>query len=108
MPRQATPLTDTKIKSIKPRIERYRLSDIGGLILEVMPSGSKIWRYRYQLHGVRHAALTIGSYPEIGLADARRQRDEWAALVERGESPKRAVQAAKTERLNTVAAFGSE
>lgn len=108
MPRQATPLTDTKIKSLKPKSARYRVSDIGGLMLEVMPSGSKIWRYRYQLHGIRHPALTIGTYPEIGLADARKRRDEWAAMVARGESPKRAVQAAKSAMLNTVAAFGTE
>ncbi len=105
MPRQATPLTDTKIKSLKPKADRYRVSDTGGLLLEVMTSGSKIWRYRYQLHGVRQPALTIGNYPEISLADARRQRDEWSAMVAKGESPKRAVQAAKVERLNTVSIF---
>jgi integrase len=105
MPRQATPLTDTKIKALRPKLARYRVSDTGGLLLEVMPSGSKIWRFRYQLHGVRNPALTIGSYPEIGLADARRQRDEWAALVARGESPKKAVAASKAEKLNTVQAF---
>lgn len=100
------PLTDTKIKSLKPRPERYRVSDSAGLMLEVMPSGAKIWRYRYQLHGVRHPPLTIGNYPQISLADARKRRDEWAALVARGESPKRAVQAEKTAMLNTVGAFG--
>ena len=93
MPRQATPLTDTKIRSLKPREDRYRVSDMGGLLIELMPSGAKIWRYRYQLHGVRQPTLTIGNYPDISLADARKQRDEWAALVARGESPKRAVQA---------------
>ncbi len=107
MPRQATPLTDTKVKALKPKPERYRVSDTGGLMLEVMPSGSKVWRYRYQLFGVRHPALTIGSYPEFGLADARKRRDEWSALVSRGESPKRAVQAAKSAMLNTVKAFGA-
>lgn len=105
MPRQSTPLTDTKIKALKPRAERYRVSDTGGLLLEVMPSGSRIWRYRYQLYGVRQPALTIGSYPDISLAAARRQRDAWAALVANGESPKRAVQKDKLEQLNTVAAF---
>ncbi|MGE8357125.1 MAG: tyrosine-type recombinase/integrase, partial [Microvirgula sp.] len=50
-------------------------------------------------------ALTIGSYPDISLAAARRQRDAWAALVANGESPKRAVQKDKLEKLNTVAAF---
>ncbi len=108
MPRQATPLTDTKIKSLKAKSERYRVSDTGGLTLEIMPSGSKAWRYRYQLHGVRQPTLTIGSYPEISLAEARKRRDEWGILVARGESPKRAVQAAKSAKLNTVAAFGAE
>ena len=105
MPRQATPLTDTKIKALRPKLTRYRVSDTGGLLLEVMPSGSKVWRYRYQLHGVRHPALTIGSYPEIGLAGARKQRDEWASLVARGDSPKKAVAALKAEKLSTIQAF---
>lgn len=87
MPRQATPLSDTKIKGLKPKSTRYRVTDTNGLLLEVMPSGSKVWRYRFQLHGVRHAPLTMGNYPQIGLADARRQRDEWAVFVARGESP---------------------
>jgi hypothetical protein len=65
MPRQATPQTDTQIKSIKPKSERYRVSDTGGLMLEVMSVGSKIWRYRYQLHGMRQPSLTIGNYTEI-------------------------------------------
>lgn len=108
MPRQATPLTDTKIKSLKAKSERYRVSDTGGLTLEIMPSASKVWRYRYQLHGIRQPTLTIGSYPEISLAEARKRRDEWAILVARGESPKRAVHAARSARLNTVAAFGAE
>lgn len=108
MPRQATLLTDTKIKSLKPRAGRYRVSDSDGLMLEIMPSGNKIWRYRYSLHGVRQAPLTIGSYPEISLAEARQQRDAWAKLVAKGESPKRAVQALQTEKRNTVAVFADQ
>ncbi len=108
MPRQGTPLTDTRIKSLKPQPTRYRTSDTGGLLLEVMPSGAKIWRYRYQLYGVRQAPLTIGSYPEVSLADARKKRDEWASLVARGASPKDAVLAVKTAHLNTVEAFGCD
>jgi len=108
MPRQATLLTDTKIKSLKPRAERYRVSDSDGLMLEIMSSGNKIWRYRYSLYGVRQASLTIGPYPEISLAEARQQRDAWAKLVAKGESPKRAVQALKTEKRNTVAAFAEQ
>ena len=108
MPRQGTPLTDTKIKSLKPKAERYRAGDTGGLQLEVMPSGSKIWRYRYQLFGVRQPPLTIGNYPDVSLADARKQRDEWASLVAHGVSPKEAVLANKAAHLNTVKAFAAE
>lgn len=108
MPRQGTPLTDTKIKSLKPKAERYRAGDTGGLQLEVMPSGSKIWRYRYQLFGVRQPPLTIGNYPDVSLADARKQRDEWASLVAHGVSPKEAVLANKAAHLNTVKAFGTD
>lgn len=106
MPRQGTPLTDTRIKSLKPKDTRYRTSDTGGLLLEVMPSGAKIWRYRYQMFGVRQPTLTIGNYPDVSLANARKQRDEWAALVANGISPKEAVMANKTAHLNTVKAFG--
>ena len=108
MPRQATPLTDTKIKSLKSKSERYRVSDSGGLTLEIMPSGTKAWRYRYQLQGVRQPTLTIGNYPEIGLADARKRRGEWAIPVACGESPKHAMQAQKAAKQNTVGTFGVE
>lgn len=108
MPRPATPLNDTKIKSLKPKPNRYRVTDSDGLMLEILPSGSKVWRYRYSLHGVRQPVLTIGPYPEIGLGAARRKRDEWAMLIANGESPRRALQEAKNERLNTVAAFAEE
>ncbi|MDB5786704.1 Arm DNA-binding domain-containing protein, partial [Caballeronia mineralivorans] len=53
MPKTATPLNDTRIKALKPKAARYRVSDGGGLVLEVMVSGSKGWRYRYSLHGAR-------------------------------------------------------
>lgn len=108
MPRQAVPLTDAKIRALRPTQTRFRVSDTAGLLLEVMPSGSKIWRYRYQLHGVRYPALTIGSYPEISLAEARRQKDQWASLVARGESPKKALAASKSEKLNTIEAFAEQ
>lgn len=105
MPRTPTPITDTEIKALKPKAGRYTVADIGGLVLEVMVSGSKVWRYRYTLHGKRQPLLTIGKYPDISLREARAKRDEWARLVALGQSPKRFVEAGKAEQLNTVAAF---
>lgn len=47
MPKIAVPLNDTKIKALKPKAKRYLVADGGGLVLEVMTSGTRIWRYRY-------------------------------------------------------------
>ena len=39
------------------------------------PSGGRFWRLKYRFNG-RESTLTIGSYPETSLAQARRTRDE--------------------------------
>lgn len=59
MPKLATPPNDTRIKALKPKANRYTVSDGGGLVLEVMASGSKIWRYRNSLHGKPQPVVTI-------------------------------------------------
>ena len=41
MPKLVLPLTDVKIKNAKPREKTYKLSDGGGLYLEITPVGSK-------------------------------------------------------------------
>ena len=68
-------LTDAQVRKIKPLEKKKRYSDNKGLYLEVTPSGSKFWRLKYRFNN-RETTLTIGSYPEISLAQARRARDE--------------------------------
>ena len=60
-------LNDLKIKRLKLREELYRVADHSGLCIEVRPSGSKFWRYRYRFL-TKAKMLTIGQYPEITLA----------------------------------------
>lgn len=55
--------------------KRLRLSDSGGLYLEVAPSGSKRWFWKYRLEEVEKR-LALGSYPEVSLTEARRARDQ--------------------------------
>ncbi len=55
-------LTDAKIKHAAPRGKPYKLSDSGGLYLEVMPSGSKYWRLKYRF-AKKEKRLAIGTYP---------------------------------------------
>ena len=87
MPKLATPLTDTKIKALKPKAKRYLIADGGGLALEIMTSGTKIWRYRYSLHGKQQPLVTIGEYPAINLQDARERARRYTEIVASGVSP---------------------
>lgn len=89
MPTITKPLTPTTISNLKPGASRYPKSDGGctGLFIEVMPSGSKIWRYRYTLSGERQSPVTIGNYPEISIEAARERGRKYAAQVAQGISP---------------------
>lgn len=64
------PLTDTAIKALKPKATRYKVFDGGGLYLEVMPSGTKVWRIKYR-DGGKDRRHTLGHYPAVSLRDAR-------------------------------------
>ena len=63
-------LTDAKIKKAKEKDKRYILTDGQGLGLEIMPTGSKFWRFLYCVNGERKK-LTLGKYPAISLIEAR-------------------------------------
>lgn len=87
MPKAAIPLNDKRIKALKPKAKRYLVADGGGLALEVMTSGARIWRYRYSLHGKQQPLVTIGEYPLISLQDARERARKYAETVAAGVSP---------------------
>jgi integrase len=90
-------LKDTTIKAAKPKAKPYRLSDGRGLFLEINPNGSRYWRFRYRITGKENMAA-LGVY-ELGvsLADARKRRDEAAALVEQGIHPAQHKKARRTQ-----------
>jgi integrase len=80
------PLTDTKIKSAKPKDKKYKLADGGGLYVEVAKSGSKLWRLKYQFNG-KEKLLSLGAYPSITLKRARELREENKTLIAEGINP---------------------
>jgi hypothetical protein len=90
----AKPLTDTVIRTAKADFKSYKLSDSGGMYLIVKSDGAKYWRMDYRFAGKRRT-LSIGVYPRVTLADARRAREEARALLTRGEDPGAAKRAAK-------------
>jgi len=85
-------LKPATINNAKPREKSYALTDGGGLLLEVLPSGNRTWRFKYHLNGKREK-VTIGAYPAFSIKQARDRHDELRALVERGESPAKSKQA---------------
>lgn len=104
-------LTDTKLRSLKPKDQVYRIADTNGLAIEVRPTGAKFWRYRYRYAG-KPTMLTLGEYPVMGLADARSARDKAKSLLKAGANPvhvARAERAAIAERTeNTFGAIAEE
>lgn len=82
-------LTDTKLRNLKPGAKAYQEADEGGLFVEVMPGGAKVWRLRYRTggRGSKQEKVTLGEYPAHSLAEARAWRDDCKALVGRGLSP---------------------
>ena len=80
------PLTDAKIKSLKPKDRRYKVSDFDGLYIAVNPNGSKLWRFKYRFEG-KEKLLAFGKYPYTTLQHARAQRDEARTLLARGLDP---------------------
>src|SRR5687768_6477771 len=72
-----------------------------GLTLRVTPAGSKTWAllYRRKSDGKKRR-VTIGEFPEKGLADARNAAVELRAAINRGEDP--AAKRAALRKLATI------
>ena len=105
-------LTDLQIKKLALPEQRREISDgkIAGLFLVVQPSGAKSWAVRYRVAGTPKK-LTIGPYPAIDLATARKRAQEAMGEVAGGNDPaaqKKAVRAARVaeqsagDRVETV------
>ena len=82
----AMPLKDLEIRALKAEDRVYKRTDERGLYIEVHPSGSKLWRVKYT-HLGKDKRLALGRYPEVGLAEARRKRDEARAKLREGVDP---------------------
>ncbi|KVD91569.1 integrase [Burkholderia ubonensis] len=98
------PLTDTAIKNVKPGEKPVRMFDGGGLYLEVAPSGGKWWRLKFRFGG-KEKRISLGVYPDVSLAAARKKRDEarekLAAGVDPGEAKKADKRAARLAAANS-------
>jgi len=95
------PLTDTAIRRVKPKKKPFKLFDSAGLFLLVTPSGGKWWRFKYRFNN-KEKLLSLGTYPDISLKEARERRDiERRKVADRIDPAvnRRAVKAAWADSL---------
>ena len=91
-------LTTTKIQNTVPGKKAVRLFDGRGLYLEIAPTGSRWWRFKYRFAG-KEKRISLGVYPDVGLKKARDKREEMRRLVAHGVDPSAAR---KQEKLATI------
>ena len=92
-------LTDLKVKNAEHCAKDYFLSDGDGLFLHVRPT-RKVWVYRYTRDG-RSIKLSLGRYPIVSLAAARRKAREEMKRREDGIDPQRARREKREQELAT-------
>ena len=93
-------LTVRQIDTAKPKEKPYKLSDGGGLYLEVTTNGSRYWRLKYRYAG-KEKRLAFGVYPEVSLAEAREKREAAKKLLSAGSDPGELKKAEKiAQKLN--------
>jgi integrase len=95
-------LTAREVQEAKPKAKRYALHDGDGLILEILPSGSKIWRFRDQ-RGEREIKVTLGKYPYLSLQEAREKRHELKKAQINGIDIREALNPPKVPVFNEIA-----
>ncbi len=83
-------LTDKAARAAAARDKAYKLTDSRGLHLHISGKGHKSWRYKYRFEK-KERLLTLGTYPEVSLAEAREKRDEAKKILREGRDPRHAV-----------------
>ena len=102
--------TDAAARAAKADPNRqveYRVEGVRALALRVSPVGTKTWTLRYRNRDGEQRRQTIGTYPEVGLADARTAAAIALGEVASGADPAKALRArkaaARARKMSTVA-----
>ncbi|WP_281686598.1 integrase arm-type DNA-binding domain-containing protein [Pseudomonas citronellolis] len=101
-------LSDATVRQTRATGKAYTLGDIDGLSLSVTAQGGRSWHFRYCWAG-KQKRMSLGTYPEVSLREARTLRDQARALLAKGVNPKvdrkhkrRAVQLADQHTFKSV------
>lgn len=83
-------LTNLQIDRLKPEAKTKRYTDRDGLTLEMRPSGNKIFIFRFQW-GRKPQTITLGRYPSLSLAAARKLAVEYRSCIDLGTDPREKI-----------------
>lgn len=94
--------TNTYIKNLKPRPNKqYEEYEGQGFGIKVSPKGTKAWIYRYKIND-KTEKVSLGHYPNMSLAEAKRKFLELKELKRQGINPKQVLMPDKEEDKTTV------
>ncbi len=102
MPKQTHILDDIQIKNWMSKGEPIAKSDGDGLTFTLSKAGTATWVLRYRMGAGRRKELTLGNYPDLSLAAARKSARMHRVAVDSGKDP---AADKKTERARSVAAW---
>lgn len=80
-------LSDIQLKAWIAKGAAVAKSDGDGLTFTLSASGTASWVLRYRAGGGRRRELTIGNYPDIGLAAAREKARAFRVAIDEGRDP---------------------
>ncbi len=88
--RSKNKLTDLSIKQAvkkaKDSTKTIKISDGGGMYLQIQPNGSIYWRMNCRING-RQITLSFGLWPDVSLAEARKKQEEAKEKIGKGINP---------------------
>jgi integrase len=98
-------LSNTAIINAKAADKSYKMYDTDGLFLQVTPQGGKWWRLKYHFDG-KEKLLSLGTYPDISLSQARQKREDSKKLLAIDIDPsENRKQTKAVNKLNTENSF---
>lgn len=99
--------THNKIANLSAEKNRYHITEGNGFCLRVSPKGTKTWFYRYKFSG-KEKWLTIGNFPVMGVAEARKAFNDLWEIRQAGQDPEEVAQQKLIQKSNNVGSLVSD
>ncbi|HFL2713468.1 TPA: tyrosine-type recombinase/integrase [Legionella pneumophila] len=99
--------THNKIANLSAEKNRYHITEGNGFCLRVSPKGTKTWFYRYKFGG-KEKWLTIGNFPVMGVAEARKAFNDLWEIRQSDQDPEEIIQKKLLQKNNNVKTLVSD